>query len=217
MKKLILLLVAIVGLTIPAMAAMPTDGYGAELNDRNKTASTIKPQFEVNVGYITGGKIHRKVFGAIDTNFSRPYIDAIASARISNYLSLGVGLGLQYAYDECKLTNLSTNDAFPETWGALCIPIYANIKAHYPVSDLFAPYISLSLGGNIVATSNYAQEGYGKIKGGLMMKFGAGISVSKFHLGLGLAGQNIKWVSPLGATNFKGDSLAFYVETGVMF
>lgn len=217
MKKLILLLVAIVGLTIPAMAAMPTDGYGAELNDRNKTVSTIKPQFEVNVGYITGGKINRKVFGAIDTNFARPYIDAIASARISNYLSLGVGFGLQYAYDECKLTNLSTNDAFPETWGALCIPIYANIKAHYPVSDLFAPYISLSLGGNIVATSNYAQEGYGKIKGGLMMKFGAGISVSKFHLGLGLAEQNIKWVSPLGATNFKGDSLALYIEAGVMF
>ena len=141
MKKLILSLVAIAVFAIPAMASMPSEGFGAELQDRNKAIATIKPQIEVNVGYITGGKINRKVFGAIDTNFSRPYIDAIVSARLSNYLSLGVGVGLEYAYEECKLTNLTT-DAFPETWNALCIPIFANVKAHYPVSELVA-HISL--------------------------------------------------------------------------
>ena len=216
MKKVILSLAAIVAFAIPVMASMPSDGYGAELKERNKVASTIKPQYEINVGYITGGKIHRKVFGAIDTNFARPYIDAVVSARLSDYVSLGVGVGLQYAYDECRLSNLST-DAFPKTWGALCVPIYCNVKGYYPVSDLIAPYISLSMGGDVVAASNFVHDGYGKVKGGLMLKFGAGISVSKFHLGLGLSTQNIKWLSPLGATNFKGDSLAFYIETGVMF
>ena len=216
MKKLILSLVAIVALAIPAMASKPSEGFGAELQDRNKAIATIKPQYEINVGYITGGKIHRKVFGAIDTNLARPYIDAVVSARLSDYVSLGVGVGLQYAYDECKLSNITT-DAFPKTWGALCVPIYCNVKGYYPVSDLIAPYISLSLGGNIVATSNYTQEGYGKIKGGLMMKFGAGVAVSRFHIGLGLATQNIEWVSPLNVTNFKGGNNAFYIEAGVMF
>ncbi|MBR0363239.1 MAG: hypothetical protein IIX38_05545, partial [Alistipes sp.] len=82
MKGFILSLAAIVAFAIPVMASMPSDGYGAELKERNKVASTIKPQYEINVGYITGGKIHRKVFGAIDTNFARPYIDAVVSARL---------------------------------------------------------------------------------------------------------------------------------------
>ena len=216
MKKRILSLVAIVALAIPAMASMPADGYGTELRNRDEVSSTIKPQYEINVGYISGGKINRKVFGAIDTNFSRPYINAIVSARLSNYLSLGVGVGLEYAYEECKLTNLTT-DAFPETWNALCIPIFANVKAHYPVSELVAPYISVSLGGNVIAISNFTRHGYGKVKGGVMMKFGAGISVSKFHLGLGFTTQGIEWLSPQGVTNFKGGSNAFYIEAGVMF
>ena len=216
MKKFILSIVAIVALVIPAMAAMPSDGFGKELNDRNKATSTIKPQIEINVGYITGGKINTKALGALETNLSRPYIDAIASARLSEYLSLGVGIGLQYAYGECKLMNLATKD-FSETWGALCIPIYGNVKAHYPVTDLIAPYISLSIGGNIVATSNFVRDGYGKVKGGLMMKFGAGVAVSKFHLGLGLATQSLEWISQTGDTNFKGGNNAFYIEAGVMF
>lgn len=216
MKKLILSLVAIVALAIPAMASMPSEGFGAELQDRNKVIATIKPQIEVNVGYITGGKLNTKAFGALETNLSRPYVDAIIGARLSEYLSLGVGVGLQYAYGECRLMNLATMN-FSETWGALCIPIYGNVKAHYPVTDLIAPYISLSMGGNIVATSNFVRDGYGKVKGGLMMKFGAGVAVSRFHIGLGLATQNIEWVSPLNVTNFKGGNNAFYIEAGVMF
>lgn len=216
MKKLIIALAATVALAIPAMAAMPSNGYGKELNDRNKETSTIKPQIEINVGYITGGKINTKAGGALETNLSRPYVDAIVSARLNEYLSLGVGVGLQYAYGESRLMNLATMD-FSETWGALCIPIYGNVKAHYPVTDLIAPYISLSMGGNVVATSNFSRDGYGKVKGGLMMKFGAGVAVSRFHVGLGLATQNIEWVSPLNVTNFKGGNNAFYIEAGVMF
>ena len=68
-----------------------------------------------------------------------------------------------------------------------------------------------------MSASNFVRDGDGKVKAGLKLKYGAGISVSKFHLGLGLSTQNIKWLSPLGATNFKGDSLAFYIETGFMF
>jgi hypothetical protein len=129
---------------------------------------------------------------------------------------LGVGVGLEYAYEECKLTNLTT-DAFPETWNALCIPIFANVKAYYPVSELVAPYISVSLGGNVIAISNFTRHGYGKVKGDVMMKFGAGISISKFHLGLGFTTQGIEWLSPQGVTNFKGGSNAFYIEAGVRF
>lgn len=216
MKKVILLFVALVAIAIPTMAFTPSDGYSEELKGRDRNNSTIKPHIEVNVGYITAGKLATRNFGKLDTNLSRPYVDAIIGARFNQYLSLGVGVGVQYAYGQSKLANLGTGD-YSETWGALCIPIYGNVKAHYPVSRLVAPYISVSIGGNIVAKSNFERDGYGKINGGLMMKFGAGVAISKFHLGLGLATQSLEWVSQAGETNFKGGNNALYIEAGLCF
>lgn len=216
MKKFIVSLIALLTLALPAVAQTHSEGFGEELYGRHKNTSGIKPHFEVNAGFITAGKLSTKSDGKISTNLSRPYIDAIIGARFNKYISLGVGVGVQYAYGQSKLMNLGTGD-FSETWGAVCIPIYGNVKAHYPIDDLFAPYISVSIGGNVIATSNFERDGYGEVKGGLMMKFGAGLSISKFHLGLGLATQSLEWISEAGVTNFKGGNNAFYIEAGVMF
>ena len=50
-----------------------------------------------------------------------------------------------------------------------------------------------------------------------MMKFGAGITVSKFNFGLRLATQSIKWMSEADTTNFKGGNNALYIDSGICF
>ena len=94
-------------MVLPAMAASPAGDYDEELMSRNKPASTVKPQIEVNAGFITGGKLDTKNFGKLQTNLSRPYLDVIGGVRLGSFLFAGVGVGVQYAYGECKLiTNI---------------------------------------------------------------------------------------------------------------
>lgn len=216
MRKILLLIIGIAAMTVGASAASPAGSYDEELAGRNGSFTAIKPQVEVNVGYVTGGKLNTKSFGRLNTNLSRPYVEAIFGARLNDYLFAGVGVGVQYAYGECKLVGIATPNA-PETWGTVGIPIYLNIKGCYPVSRIFTPYISVSLGGDVIVASNFAREGYGKIRGGLLMKFGAGINISRFNLGLGLSSQSLEWKSPAGVTNFKAGTNAFYIEAGVAF
>lgn len=219
MKRFIMLIVATL-LLAPAMAVQPAGSYDEELHNIHKKSSMVKPQVEVNLGFVTGGKLKTKNFGDVKTNLSRPYFEVIGGARLGNFLFVGVGTGVQYLYGECNLVeNISqiAGKGAPHTWGAVNIPIYANIKGCFPVNSLITPYISLSLGGQVVATSNFSKEGYGKLQGGLLMKFGAGLTISKFNFGLGLASQNLEWVDAAGATMFKAGNNAFYIEAGVAF
>ena len=50
-----------------------------------------------------------------------------------------------------------------------------------------------------------------------MIQFGAGLTLSKFNFGLGLATQSIKWMSEADTTNFKGGNNALYIESGICF
>jgi hypothetical protein len=220
MKKGIILILMSMFVALPAMASLPAGSYDEELYGRDKVASTVKPQVEINAGYITGGKLSTRNYGKLQTNLSRPYVDVIAGMRLGEFLFAGVGVGVQYAYAECKLVGLAhdiTDVAAPETWGMVSIPIYANVKGYIPTRIVVKPYISVSLGGHVVAASNFSKEGCGKINGGLMMKFGAGLKISKFNFGLGMASQNIEWVNPEGVTLFKAGNNAFYIEAGVAF
>lgn len=51
------------------MAAMSTNGD--DCMGMHKKASTIKQHVELNVGYITGGKLATKDLGKLNTNLSR--------------------------------------------------------------------------------------------------------------------------------------------------
>ena len=207
-------------MTLPSFAASPASDYDEELHGRNKAASTVQAQFEVNAGFITGGKLDTKNFGKLQTNLSRPYIDIIGGVRLGTYLFAGIGVGVQYVYGECSMVSKATEiggGGSPETWGSVSIPIYANVKGYIPNRSIVVPYISVSLGGHVVATSNFSKEGYGKLNGGLLMKFGAGMNISKFNFGIGLASQNLEWVNADGITQFKAGNNAFYIEAGVTF
>ena len=217
-------------MAIPAIASSPAGSYDDELYGRNRVATTVKAQFEVNAGFITGGKLATKNFGKlktkienhekVKTNLSRPYLDVIGGVRLGDFLFAGVGTGVQYAYGECKLVNIATDIAHggsPDTWGSVSIPIYANVRGYIPTRVVVKPYISVSLGGHVVATSNFSKEGYGKLRGGLLMKFGAGMNIANFNIGLGMAAQNLEWINAAGVTMFKAGNNAFYIEVGATF
>ena len=65
--------------------------------------------------------------------------------------------------------------------------------------------------------SNFSDGDYGKIRGGLFCKFGAGLTIGKFNFGLGMTSQNMKWLNEAGETNFKVGVNSCYVEAGVKF
>lgn len=220
MKRSFILILIAMFVALPAMASLPSSSYDEELYGRAKSHSTVKLHIEVNAGFIAGGKLATRNYGKLQTNLSRPYVDVIAGMRLGEFLFAGVGVGAQYAYAECKLIELAheiTDVPTPQTWGMVSIPIYANVKGYIPTRVIVKPYISVSLGGHVVATSNFSKEGCGKIKGGLMMKFGAGLKISKFNFGIGMASQNIEWVNPDGVTLFKAGNNAGYIEVGVAF
>ena len=64
MKKILLLLVGIVAITAGASAMSPAGSYDEELAGRNGSFTAIKPQVEVNVGYVTGGKLNTNNFSS---------------------------------------------------------------------------------------------------------------------------------------------------------
>lgn len=201
----------------PASDETRIDYIGEELSTHGKSKSAIKHQVEVNVGFITGGKMRVRDEGdKFKTNFSRPYLEVIYGARLHEYFFAGVGVGAQYAYGECRLIEKYA-PLSPETWGVVAIPIYGNVKACFPASHLVTPYISVGVGGNVVATSNFSKENLGKMRGGLYCKFGAGLTIGKFNFGLGMTSQNMKWLSNADETIFKVGINSFYVEAGVKF
>lgn len=216
MKRSIIALCVALFASVSAFASMPAGSYDEELHGADKQHNKLKHQVDINVGYIAGGKLNTKNLGKIKTNLARPYVDVVYGARFNKFLFAGIGTGVQYAYGECDLVHLSSAPS-PDTWGMISIPLYASVKGYFPVSRLVAPYIGLGIGHNFVVGSNFSKEGYGKIKGGLFCKFGAGVTIGNFNVSLGLASQSLKWINPDGEVNFSAGNNAGYIEIGVKF
>lgn len=211
MKKYLLLFIAIAGVTLSANAQI-------DLN--------VKYRGEVNVGFATGGTLHMELED-FNTNVSRPFFETIHGVTITKYAFIGGGIGLQYYYGPI-IKN------FPDDkWKALTFPLFISAKGMYPVNDNFAPFISLNLGGSIVATSEFnklknvmTDEGIRvnntKLKGGFYCDFGAGIQYKKFNIGIGLQHQvfalNMN-TDLYSGTNIRGEMkfTSFYAKLGLTF
>ena len=105
MKKLFLLAVAAMMSVSIANAQVP-----------------VKYQGEIDLGYSIG-------VGTFSTG--RVNVHTIQGARIGEYFSAGLGLGLDYYHE------------FYEQ-GELAIPIYLNLKGYLPVFEKVSPYFSLN-------------------------------------------------------------------------
>lgn len=134
--------------------------------------------------------------GSNETDFSRVFVETTHGLRLTKYAFVGAGIGVQYAYGRIYAESKDSKN-----WNTALIPIFANIKAYCPIDKNWAPYVSLSIGGSIVAAS-----GYNKIHsidknsnydpknplGGGFCKLGIGLNYKSFAFDLGLMHQDLK-------------------------
>jgi len=187
---------------------------------RRPTDFSVWYQGELNFGFATGGKLNFD--GEKDnTNYSRPFLETIHGVRIAKYGFVGAGVGIQYAFGK-----MNPDSEYDDKWKTLMIPMFVNLKGYYPVTDDFAPYISISLGGSICATSGYDNswnEHYStveqKLKGGFYGEYGVGFNYKKLNFGLGLQHQSMKFTDSYdGDTDEEKASVnSFFVKVGLKF
>lgn len=231
MKKLIIL-------TVAALSLLFVTNVNAQIVRGSSSVSSVSSaqkskkaqktgaryQGELNFGYATGGKMNFKYDdGSTEkdkTDFSRPLIETVHGVRfLHDYLFVGAGFGAQYMYGK-----MSPDYDDSDNWGVLSIPVFANIKGYYPVSNDFAPYLSLSLGGSIFTCSNWNESYSGgwedKHKGGFYCDFGVGLNYKKFNVGFGLQHQSMKFVELYHGDideETKASVNSFYVKLGLKF
>lgn len=141
----------------------------------------IKYQGEVDLGYSIG----TGTFAADRVN-----LHTIHGAKIGNYFSAGLGLGLDY---------------YHEGEGELIVPIYLNMKGYLPVSEKVSPYLSFDIGVGVGA-SEYV-SGFS----GLYCMPAIGIKAGHFKAQLG---YNVQTLSEEGISiSFN----AIQLKLGVVF
>ncbi len=225
MKKTFILLLALLCAVPVATFAQKTTVTRVNREKTYKTSThsvDIWYQGELNVGFATSGKLTWEDGGDTEkTNYSRPFISTVHGVRITQYGFVGLGVGVQYAYGKMY----SEYDDAPN-WKTLMIPVFLNLKGYYPVTEEFAPYISVSLGSSICATSSYGDSGSDydvswktRLKGGFYGEYGIGFNYRQFNFGFGLQHQSMKFSETYdGSTDDEKASInSFFVKVGLKF
>lgn len=203
MKRLVLLIAAA---AMIAPATLFAQKITATSVNREKTYQTtthkvdIWYEGEVNIGYGAGGSFTGDVDG--DAKYARPFIETVHGVRITKYAFVGAGVGFQYATDD--------------RWKVGMMPIFLNLKGYYPVSESFAPYVSVDLGYGIgiAGTDDFGEDEGLDLKGGFYASYGLGLNYKRLNFGLGWQRQNMKF-SDEGDVKFGVSS--FFVKVGLKF
>lgn len=220
MKKIMLLLPAALMLCAAANAQMITST--TSVSERKiqfeKPDINVWYQGEWNLGYAICDKVNS---GAdLDTDFSRPFISTIQGARITEYGYAGIGIGLQYAYGKF----FDDDDYYDDSmrWNTLLVPIFANFKGYYPISNDLEPFISLSFGSSICPMSDLNESYDGestKLKGSAYAEYGIGLSAGKWNISLGIQSVKMKLTYKDGSYSETGSlsSNSFFFKIGKRF
>lgn len=193
------------------------------------SAQSIGYRGEISAGFAFGDKM-RLEGENVKSDTSHPFIETVHGITITKYAFIGVGAGVQYYYGAMRKETPSDN------WQAITVPLFVNLKGFYPITNITAPFISLSLGTTVVARSNinaliYDIDGAYAIKnqlnGGLYCDFGAGFQVKNFTIGLGLQHQvfsdEISASGHYGNVDINGSQSgdikfnSFYIKIGACF
>lgn len=226
MKKITTLALALV-------LCAPLTSFGQKITsttitrEKTRNISTNKwfdPRYEgeLNLGFATGGKLKWADGGDKEkTNYSRPFIETVHGVRFNDYMYAGLGVSVQYA-----LGKISPDSEESDKWNTLMIPVFLNLKGSYPVTEHFAPYLSLSFGGSFCATSSMDDswsEDDGKVeqklKGGFYAEYGLGFTYKRLNFGFGIQHQGLKFTE-----SYRGDEESekaginsFFVKVGLKF
>ncbi len=236
MKKLCMLATAFVlGTASTAFAQLITSTTTVSertIAQEKKEFRLDRPRYqgELNIGYATGGKLNigggdlgGDFEGKIKTDFSRPMIETVHGVRINQYAFAGVGFGAHYAYGNMLDSEYEASlDGEAGKWNTMLIPLFLNLKGYYPVTDTFAPYLSLSFGTSFCVCSDLDQSESGyesKLKGGYYGEYGLGFNYKKLNFGFGLVHQGMKVTETDGGSSddVKMKVNSFYLKIGLNF
>lgn len=181
--------------------------YSSSTEYTSKVKNT-RYQGELNFGYGLGGKIKDSDGDKDDAKFSRVFIETVHGMRINEYAFAGLGVGFQYAYDDKNLVSAE------EDSGVGFIPLFVDLKGYYPVTDDFAPYVSVDLGYGLPVIGSDGR--YDTLKGGFYASYGIGLNYKKLNFGLGWQHQSFKYEYD-GETGEGYAVNSFYVKVGFKF
>ncbi|WP_418409329.1 hypothetical protein [Alistipes sp.] len=105
------------------------------------TAQKISYQGEVLLGYSVG---------VGDEPIDRIPLHIVNGVRFNDYLSMGIGVGIEYW---CYFKGFMEHSTYT-------IPVYANIKGYLPVTERVSPFVGLDLGYGIGAGEFNAFGGF---------------------------------------------------------
>ena len=232
MKKIAIIILAMaMGLTSVFAQKYTTTNMNREKTFMEKGAKVhdklVWYQGELNFGFATGGKMKFDNGYKEPTNYSRAYIETIHGVRITQYAFAGLGLGVQYAFG--KLSK-----EYPDRWNTIMMPIFFNMKGMYPVTENFAPYVSISLGGTVSPFSGYFNDTYygdryddydvakEKLRGKFYGEYAVGLQYKKFNFSFGLQQQYMAWHWIEDGVDYGDDGErwninSFFVKIGVKF
>lgn len=155
-------------------------------------AQSVKYQGEVEVGYY---------FGISDSKGDKAAAHMINGARFNQYLSAGLGIGLDYYY--------RSNESY------LSLPLFANVKGYLPISDIVNLYASLDCGYAFSLSGEKSGDVKRDMKGFLISPgFGAGFKVAEgktVTIGLVYNQQHYKRSYSSGSNNLKCKTLGLKI------
>ncbi len=154
----------------------------------------IRYQGDVQVGYS---------FGIGGYNLNRVDLHFINSARIGEYFSAGVGIGLDFYHAK-------QHEVLWDNFRELALPIYLNTRGYLPVSQKVSLFASLDVGASIGLTLG--------VKGlsGLLLSPSIGVRLHTTHrqavtIGVGYVMQQF------GAYGIKFNADAMQIKVGYSF
>lgn len=155
-------------------------------------AQPVKYQGEVEVGYY---------FGVGDSKGDKVVAHMINGARLNQYLSAGLGIGLDYYYH--------SNESY------LSLPLFANVKGYLPISNIVNLYASLDCGYAFSLSGEKSGGVKRDMKGFLVSPgLGAGFKVAEgktVTVGLAYNQQQYKRSYSGGSNNLKCKTLGLRI------
>lgn len=146
----------------------------------------VKYQGEVDLGYSIG-------VGTFSTG--RVNLHTVQGVKISDYFSVGMGLGLDYYHD--LYSDMGSGELF--------VPIFLNMKGYVPVTEKLSPFLSLDLGYGIGATEGVSGCG------GFLWSPSVGLRYNHFKFQIGYTSQRIS------ENGFGFNMDAVQIKVGVVF
>lgn len=185
MKKVLLLTVVLFAVVSANAQFINTPSSQSQPKTQTKSSSLGDVTFrgEVNAGMMIGKTKYDD--NKIDGTMIAPVFTGTFGAKLNDYLFLGAGIGFKY------MTQNGSEGELDYKINSFMMPLFAEIKAFIPVSDVVMPFVMADFGygvrlsGEFKVEIDYYDEGKSDTKGGLCYKFGGGLAIDDFILALG--------------------------------